>query len=174
MTGFRSGAAIACRAGRGLVALAFLALATASHAGAEHGVERVLIEKGARRLTLLDAEGGAVRVYDHIRLGWEPVGPKRFEGDGRTPEGHYRIDWGLESSAYHLSLHISYPGPSDQAYARSRGRSPGGAIFIHGWPNGARDAPEGDWTAGCIALDNAEIEEIWGLVGDGTPVDIVA
>ena len=137
----------------------------------------VLVEKGARRLTLF-ADGRPYRVYDGLQLGAEPVGPKHFEGDERTPEGRYTIDYGNDRSAFHLSLHISYPGPADVAFARGQGRSPGGLIFLHGQPNGlpAHGLPAGrvpgDWTDGCIALSNAEIEEIWSLVGDGTPIEI--
>ena len=137
------------------------------------GVDRVLIEKTARRMTLYSSSGEPLRVYRDIQLGWQPVGPKHFAGDGRTPEGRYRIDRGLETSAYHLALHLSYPAAQDVAFAGARGRDPGGAIFIHGLPNGMADRPAGDWTAGCIAVSNMEIEEIWSLVGDDTPVEIV-
>jgi murein L,D-transpeptidase YafK len=135
-------------------------------------IDRVVIAKAARSLTLYAADGTAVRIYHGIQLGWQPAGAKHFAGDGRTPEGHYRIDRGLENSAYHLALHISYPSAGDVAFAHARGRDPGGAIFIHGQPNGMAQRAAGDWTAGCIALGNAEIEEIWSLVGDDTPVDI--
>jgi len=135
-------------------------------------VASVLVEKAARRMTLLDAAGHPVRVYDHIQLGRNPVGPKRFDGDGRTPEGHYTLDFGNPQSAYHLSLHISYPDSRDAAFAAEQGREPGGAIFLHGMPNGAISRPAGDWTEGCIAFGNAEIEQIWALVADGTPIDI--
>jgi hypothetical protein len=77
----------------------------------------------------------ALSVYEGLQLGDEPVGPKRFEGDERTPEGRYTIDYGNDRSAYHLSLHISYPGPADVAFAKAQGRSPGGLIFLHGQPN---------------------------------------
>jgi murein L,D-transpeptidase YafK len=135
-------------------------------------VDRVLIEKAARRMTLYSAQGEPMRVYRDIQLGWQPIGPKHFAGDGRTPEGHYRIDRGLEGSAYHLALHISYPAVQDRAFAGAQARDPGGAIFIHGQPNGMVERPAGDWTAGCIAVSNDEIEEIWSLVGDDTLVDI--
>ena len=142
--------------------------------GSESAVALVRVEKAARRLSLIDERGAVVRTYIGIQLGDEPVGPKRFEGDERTPEGRYSIDHGNLGSAYHLSLHISYPDAQDRAYARSQGRSPGGDIFIHGQPNwlSAGRAP-GDWTDGCIALADAEIEELWGLVGDGTAIEIV-
>ncbi|MCW1382512.1 L,D-transpeptidase family protein [Novosphingobium sp. KCTC 2891] len=133
----------------------------------------VLIEKAARRLTLFDSAGHAMRTYSGIQLGDAPAGPKRFEGDERTPEGRYVIDYGNADSAYHLSLHISYPDSRDVAFAHARGRSPGGLIFIHGQPNGFQgQRMPGDWTDGCIALSNEQIEEIWSMVADGTPIDI--
>lgn len=150
-----------------------LLLAAAPVAAQDAPVDRVLVEKAARRLTLLDAEGHPLRIYRAIQLGWNPVEPKHFVGDGRTPEGHYRIDWGKEDSAYHLALHVSYPSAEDRAFAIRNGRDPGGAIFVHGQPNGMAKRPTGDWTNGCIALADREIEEIWTLVGDDTPVDIV-
>ena len=133
----------------------------------------VRVEKGARRLLLLDASGAARRTYRGIQLGDAPQGHKQFEGDERTPEGRYLIDYGNPRSAYHLSLHISYPNAADKAFAESRGTSPGGDIFIHGQPNGlAGVRGMGDWTDGCIALSNPEIEELWTLVRDGTPIEI--
>lgn len=135
-------------------------------------VDFVLVEKAARRLTLF-AHGQAVRVYPGIQLGGAPAGPKHFEGDERTPEGRYTIDYGNPASAYYLSLHISYPSPADAAFAEAQGRSPGGMIMIHGQPNGwAAGRVPGDWTDGCIALSDAEIEQLWKLVGDGTPIEI--
>ena len=151
-----------------------LALFLSASAAAQDGaVDLVRVDKSDRTLTLY-AQGQPVRTYIGIQLGDEPVGPKRFQGDERTPEGRYTIDHGNPGSAYHLSLHISYPDAQDRAYARSQGRSPGGDIFIHGQPNWlpAGRAP-GDWTDGCIALADAEIEELWGLVGDGTAIEIV-
>lgn len=137
-------------------------------------VASVRVEKRARRLLLLDSDGRALRIVTGIQLGDDPVGPKRFEGDERTPEGRYVIDYANPSSSYHLSLHISYPDARDRAYAESRGRSAGGQIFIHGQPNALQGGRmEGDWTDGCIALSNEEIEELWQLVPDGTPIDIV-
>lgn len=137
-------------------------------------VASVRVEKRARRLLLLDSDGRPLRIVTGIQLGDDPVGPKRFEGDERTPEGRYVIDYANPSSSYHLSLHISYPDARDRAYAESRGRSAGGQIFIHGQPNALEGGRmEGDWTDGCIALSNEEIEELWQLVPDGTPIDIV-
>lgn len=135
----------------------------------------IRVEKSARRLLLLDARGGVLRRYEGIQLGDAPVGHKQFEGDERTPEGRYVVDYGNPKSAYHLSLHISYPNAPDRAFAESQGRSPGGQIFIHGQPNWIdRGRIPGDWTDGCIALSNEEIEELWTLVGDGTPIDITS
>ena len=136
-------------------------------------VALVHVEKSARRLTLLDPAGRPLRSYGRLQLGPAPVGPKRFAGDGRTPEGRYVIDYGNEGSDYWLSLHISYPNAADRAYAAARGRSPGGAIFLHGQPNSLQNGRiAGDWTAGCIALSNEEIEQLWELVPDGTPIQI--
>ena len=153
------------------ISLALL-LAVPAAAREDAPVDFVLVDKSERTLTLY-AEGRAVRSYTGIQLGDEPVGHKRFQGDERTPEGRYTIDYGNSSSAYHLSLHISYPDTQDRAFARAQGRSPGGLIFIHGQPNGHDGRVEGDWTDGCIALADAEIEELWSLVGDGTPIEIV-
>ena len=132
----------------------------------------VMVDKSERLLALYN-QGKPIRVYRGVQLGDAPEGHKRFQGDERTPEGRYTIDYGNPRSAYHLSLHISYPNAADRAYAAARGRSPGGLIFIHGQPNWLRDGRiEGDWTDGCIALSNAEIAELWQLVPDGTPIEI--
>ena len=93
--------------------------------------------------------------------------------DERTPEGSYTIDYRNPHSAYHLSLHISYPDAAAKAFAARSGRSPGGDIFIHGQPNElSLGRVPGDWTDGCIALSNQEIEALWQAVGDGTPIEI--
>ncbi len=137
-------------------------------------VASVRVEKAARRLLLLGQGGEVLRAYDGIQLGDAPLGHKQFEGDERTPEGRYVIDHGNPASAYHLSLHISYPDARDRAFAESQGRSPGGDIFVHGQPNSLLvGRMPGDWTDGCIAVSNEEIEELWSLVGSGTPIEIV-
>ena len=128
----------------------------------------VLVNKRRREMTLLRGEK-VLRIYK-VGLGWAPEGNKEREGDGRTPEGRYTIDWRNPRSKYHLSLHISYPSAEDVERARSAGVDPGGEIMIHGW----RDGAEGDWTQGCIAVRNEEMDEIWGLVEDGTPIVIEA
>jgi len=137
-------------------------------------VDRILVEKRARKLTLWYA-GNAVRAY-RVSLGRVPDGDKRHRGDGRTPEGHYWIDGRNGRSRYHRSLHISYPSFVDEREAEEAGRSPGGAIMIHGLPAGAgwigKHHAGLDWTQGCIAVTNEEIDEIWELVSDGTPIEI--
>lgn len=136
----------------------------------------VLVDKSDRTLTLF-AAGKPTWTIRGIQLGDAPEGPKQFEGDERTPEGRYTIDYRNPSSAYHLSLHISYPNAADAGFAQGWGRSPGGAIFIHGQPNGLPGADagvrmRGDWTDGCIATSNAEIEVLWQAIPDGTPIEI--
>ncbi|GAA4643269.1 L,D-transpeptidase family protein [Pontixanthobacter gangjinensis] len=132
----------------------------------------ILIDKSDRTLTLFTA-GKPTRVYSDISFGAAPTGHKQFEGDERTPEGRYTIDTRNPNSAYHLSLRISYPNERDRAFAEAQGRDPGGEIFIHGQPNALTAGRlTGDWTDGCIAVSNAEIEELWKAVPDGTAIDI--
>lgn len=132
----------------------------------------VLVDKSDRTLTLYRG-GNVVREYTGIAFGDAPQGHKQFEGDERTPEGRYIIDTRNPESAYHLSLRISYPNNRDRAYAEELNRSPGGDIFIHGQPNMSPvDRLPGDWTDGCIAVTNAEMEELWGAIDDGTPIEI--
>jgi murein L,D-transpeptidase YafK len=130
--------------------------------------------KSERRLLLLrDKE--TLKAYT-IVLGRETHGHKMREGDGRTPEGNYRLDWRNPNSRFHLSLHISYPDDADRARAAGAGVPPGGDIMIHGLRNGLGWIGKlhrfVDWTDGCIALTNREIEEIWRAVDDGTPIEI--
>lgn len=136
--------------------------------------DKILVEKGERRMTLL-AKGKVLKTYK-IALGGDPVGPKERQGDNKTPEGMYRIDSRNRDSQYHLSLHISYPNEKDKKRARELGVSPGGDIMIHGLKNGFSWAGEYhtgvDWTKGCIAVTDEEIEEIDKLVPNGTPVEI--
>ena len=143
-------------------------------AGAPAQADKVLIQKSARQLTLL-RNGRALRVY-HVSLGSNPKGAKDRAGDGRTPEGLYKIDSRNAYSKYHRSLHVSYPSAADRLRARRLHVSPGGEIMIHGTPNRWRGLPfvfaHTDWTKGCIAVSDAEIEEIWKLVPNGTVVEI--
>lgn len=132
----------------------------------------VLIEKAARRLTLF-RKGNVIATYT-IVLGFAPKGDKEREGDGKTPEGVYRVDRRNDRSAYYLSVGINYPRPDQRRAARAAGRDPGGDIFIHGQPHRQKSVPAlpYDWTAGCAAVSNREIEEIWQRVAIGTKVEI--
>lgn len=152
--------------------LAVLLLLPRGAVADEAAIDRVVVDKSVRRLDLLSGDT-VVRSYE-IALGFAPDGDKQEEGDGKTPEGRYVIDGRNPSSAYHLSLKVSYPDAADRAAAAARGVSPGGDIFIHGAPNWwfLPGQPPGDWTRGCIAVTKDEIEEIWRLVPDGTPIEI--
>ena len=134
-------------------------------------MDRVVVHKGRREMLLLSGES-VVRCY-RIALGREPAGHKAREGDGRTPEGRYTIDSRNPNSKYHLALHISYPNLADVERAKALGYDPGRDIMIHGVKAGVTH-PESDWTEGCIAVTDAEMDEIWALVADGTPVEIQA
>jgi murein L,D-transpeptidase YafK len=136
--------------------------------------DKIVIVKSTRTMTLLNGDK-VLKTYK-VALGTAPIGPKRVEGDHKTPEGNYVIDAKNAQSRFHLSLHISYPSAADQQRARKLGARPGGAIMIHGLPPsfaylGALHR-QTDWTDGCIAVSNAEIEEIWKLVPVGTRVEI--
>jgi len=132
----------------------------------------VLVDKSDRTLTLY-RQGEPFITYGGLQFGAAPQGHKRFEGDERTPEGRYTIDTRNPQSAYYLSLRISYPNADDRAYAQDRGLSPGGDIFIHGQPNALPlGRVPGDWTDGCIALSNSEMDQLWVAVADGTPIEI--
>src|SRR5579864_88656 len=136
--------------------------------------DKIVILKSARTMTLLN--GGKVLKNYKVALGSVPIRPKQIEGDHKTPEGDYVIDSKNPHSQFHLSLHISYPSAADQQRARSMGSLPGGAIMIHGLARPfAYLGPlhrQTDWTDGCVAVTNAEIEEIWRLVRVGTRVEI--
>ncbi|OUS19379.1 hypothetical protein A9Q95_13900 [Rhodobacterales bacterium 59_46_T64] len=135
-------------------------------------VTQVLVYKQNRTMYLLH-HGEVLKKYD-IGLGFAPDGHKAQEGDGRTPEGDYLIDRRNPNSEFHLSVGINYPNDTDIAQAEARGVSPGGDIFIHGQPNRAKGnkLPRADWTAGCISVRNREIEQIYAMVNDGTPIRI--
>lgn len=133
-------------------------------------VTRILVYKDSRRMYLMHHD--AVLAAHDIDLGFAPAGPKEVEGDGKTPEGEYIIDRKNPNSDFHLSLGISYPQPNHVAVARELGRGAGGDIFIHGGPRLGVDRTGPDWTAGCIAVSNGEIEDIYAMVGIGTPISI--
>jgi len=140
----------------------------------EEPADRILIEKAARKLTLYRGQN-VVRTY-RVALGNHPTGRKQCQGDKRTPEGRYIIDGRNKGSRYHRSLHISYPNAADRDAAKRLKCNPGGDIMIHGLTNGygwvGKLHTTVDWTLGCIAVTNQEIEEIWNLVPNGTPVVI--
>jgi murein L,D-transpeptidase YafK len=135
-------------------------------------IDRIVIEKAARRMQLFQ-DGKAVRSY-RIALGFTPVGDKERQGDGKTPEGEFKINRRNDRSAFHLSLGLDYPKSEDRTRAAEGGYSPGGDIFIHGQPNALAEGfrLRGDWTAGCIAVTNAEMREIWAVTPIGTAVEI--
>jgi murein L,D-transpeptidase YafK len=136
--------------------------------------DRVVVRKGARTLALYRGTQ-LLRTYS-IALGRSPLGHKQQEGDGRTPEGRYVLDYRNPRSSYHKALHVSYPSAIDTAAAQGRGVSPGGFIMVHGVRNGlgfvGRLHRIFDWTDGCIAVTDREIDEIWSSVADGTPIEI--
>jgi murein L,D-transpeptidase YafK len=137
-------------------------------------VQKVVVYKSERVMLLLSG-GEVVRSY-RVALGGNPLGHKQRAGDCRTPEGTYFIDRRNGRSRFYKSLHISYPNGRDRAASRKKGTPPGGDIMIHGLPEGFDELSDVhyklDWTKGCIAVNNAEMEEIWGLVPDGTMVRI--
>ena len=141
---------------------------------ASKSVDKILVIKSARRLELI-SDGKVIRSY-RISLGKQPKGPKLQEGDKRTPEGLYWVDWRKRSDKFNLAMHINYPNITDAAKARREGVNPGSMIMIHGTPD-SEDNPEElfhtlDWTDGCIAMKNYEMREVWSMVKDGTMVEI--
>jgi murein L,D-transpeptidase YafK len=137
-------------------------------------IDRIVVEKSPRRLSIF-RDGKRIKTY-RIALGRNPVGPKQEEGDMKTPEGAYKLDTRNAQSSFHLALHISYPSDEDNKRAAERAVSAGSDIMIHGIQNG-----QGwigafhrwkDWTAGCVALTDEEIEELWRVTPDGTTIEI--
>ena len=164
---------------RWLLALFCLSFFTVSQASAVETlngkvIEKVLVLKSAHQLQLIN-DGKPIKTY-RISLGKNPRGPKLMEGDKRTPEGFYWIDWRKTSNNFNLAMHISYPNITDSARARREGVAPGGMIMIHGTPD-TEDTPEDlfhtlDWTDGCVAMRNRDMREVWNLVPDGTMIEI--
>ncbi len=158
-----------------LLSGALLVLPVLSSAGAPGSVnaDKILIVKSEKRLVIL-GDGAVLKSYP-VSLGRTP-GKKVRQGDGKTPEGRYFIDRRNPASRFYKALHISYPNASDVRDAKAAGASPGGQIMIHGLPKGYEDLGSAhacrNWTKGCIAVSNAEMDEIWRLVPDGTPVEI--
>ena len=137
-------------------------------------VDHVIVNKSHKQMLLMH-KGQIVRKY-WIALSNRPVGHKQFEGDKKTPEGRYILDYVKSRSTYYKAFHISYPNKKDIEYARSRGRSPGGMIMVHGQPSNNSEyhdsVQRSDWTNGCIAILNHEIDEFISLVDPGTPITI--
>ncbi len=134
--------------------------------------DKVLVLKRQRKLLLI--KGDSVLKAYSVSLGGSPVGPKIRQGDRRTPEGEYVLDWHNPESQFYKSIHISYPNAKDLARARRLGVPAGGDLFIHGQPKDFDEPSQqaGDWTNGCVAVTNAEMDEIWRAVADGTPIEI--
>lgn len=138
--------------------------------------DAVLVKKAERKLYLMK-DGEPFREYE-IALGFHPVGHKKKEGDGKTPEGTYVLDWRKPNSRFYRSIHISYPNEADIENANGNGDRPGGMIMLHGYPepevfaSGNYKYRGRDWTDGCIAVKNDAMDEIWGAVNDGTPITI--
>lgn len=142
--------------------------------GAGLHADRVVVLKRERTLQLWN-HGKIIKTYK-VALGGNPVGAKTQQGDHKTPEGVYVLDSRNAHSQYYKSLHISYPNARDRAAARAKAVPPGGDVFVHGLPNGYRAVGAAhrlrDWTDGCIAVTDEEIDEIWATVQDGTPIEI--
>ena len=136
--------------------------------------DRVLVLKRERTLQLL-RQGKMIRSYK-VALGGDPIGPKTRQGDHKTPEGLYVLDSRTAHRQFYKSIHISYPSSREREAARQRGVSPGGDVFVHGLPNGYGWVGSShrlkDWTDGCIAVTNGEMDDIWQAVADGTPIEI--
>ncbi|MFV0437283.1 MAG: murein L,D-transpeptidase family protein [Desulfopila sp.] len=154
--------------------LAVILLFSPGPVAAKQTVDYVLVKKGERQMFLIK-DGKIIRNYK-ISLGKNPEGAKEREGDKRTPEGLYLLDYKLEESMYYKAIHISYPNAKDLENARRKNLDPGGKIMIHGQLNGLGDraaiTQQYDWTSGCIAVTNEEMDQIWQLVEDYTPIRI--
>lgn len=154
---------------------AILLLLITHVAWADPPVTLVRVLKSAHKLQLL-AGGTLVREF-HVAFGANPKGHKLQEGDRRTPEGFYILDYKKPDSAFYKAIHISYPNALDIVAAKSRGVKPGGQIMIHGQKNGlgwlASTSQLFDWTNGCIALSNEDMDTVWTLVQEGTPIEIL-
>ena len=151
-----------------------IGLGAAQTAPAPLHADRVVVLKKERTLQLLN-HGKVIKIYK-VALGGDPVGPKTRQGDHKTPEGAYVLDSRNPHSEFYKSIHISYPSARDRAAARQKGVSPGGDVFVHALPNGYRYVGAAhrlkDWTDGCIAVTDQEMDEIWQAVPNGTPIEI--
>lgn len=157
-----------------LIGLATPAMATTG-SGTDLIADKVVVLKGKRELQLWRDD--ALMQSFRVALGRQPKGHKIYEGDGRTPEGTYYLEGWKSDSRFYRAMHISYPNASDRARANSLGRSPGGAIMLHGLAQEIVDWGDDhymfNWTEGCIALTNEQMDVIWRRVRPGTPIEIM-
>ncbi len=157
----------------GLRCLLLMALLVADVVAGEYA-DKVLVDKSNARLYLL--RSGQIYRSFPVVFGGQPKGHKQQQGDERTPEGHYTLDYKNPHSSYYKSIHISYPNSADRQRARAKGVNPGGEIMIHGQKNGfgwlAAVTQKYNWTNGCIALSNADMDAVWQAVKVGTPIEI--
>lgn len=157
--------------------LLLLTVASGAAAAAETLADRVLVDKSARTLTVYTQ--GKVIASFRAGFGLDPVGHKQRQGDKRTPEGKYMLDYKNPNSAFYRSIHISYPDAADRARARRGGYDPGGDIMVHGQPSDPRMVravarwPNNDWTDGCISLSNTDMKRFWEMVRVPVPIEIV-
>lgn len=139
------------------------------------GVDYILVNKTEKKMYLL-SNGYKVKEYNVV-FGGNPIGHKEQEGDEKTPEGQYILDYKKVDSSFYKAIHISYPNDADVSNAKAKGINPGGAIMIHGQKNGLGRlswlTQRVNWTNGCIAVTNMEMDEIWGIVKIGTPIEIL-
>lgn len=158
------------------VALLSLCLLNTAHGYSTFGVKADLVQvRKSERKLLLIRDGKPFREF-RVALGSRPWGHKQYRGDDRTPEGRYWLDYKRDQSQFYKAIHISYPNADDVSRAREQGVDPGGSIMIHGFPNNNRESEEMaqryNWTSGCIAVTNDEMDEIWASVDAGTPIEI--
>jgi murein L,D-transpeptidase YafK len=157
-----------------LVVWLLCGLGEAQTAVAPLHADRVIVLK-KERILRLESHGREIKTYK-VALGGDPIGAKTRQSDHKTPEGVYVLDFRNAHSKFYKAIHISYPNAHDRAAAREPGVSPGGDVFLHGLPNGYGFVGAAhrlkDWTDGCIAVTNVEIDEIWAAVADGTPIEI--
>lgn len=156
------------------IAFIFLILAAEDGSAVTRAVDKVVVVKSERVMQIVK-NGAVIRSYQ-VALGQDPVGHKTRQGDKKTPEGAYLLDWRKARSEFYKAIHISYPNEADRMKARRNGVAPGGDIMIHGLPRGKEIVGELhsviDWTRGCIAVTNEEMDEIWEMIPDGTPIEI--
>jgi len=152
----------------------FFGLTILNSSAVSNEIDYVLVNKSERKMYLLSNKR-RIKEYD-VAFGSNPVGHKQREGDERTPEGKYILDYKKSDSSFYKAIHISYPNKADEKKARTHGIDPGGQIMIHGQKNGlgwmSWLTQQFDWTKGCIAVTNTEMDEIWKLVKSGTSIEI--